>query len=104
SPLPPPPPTLPLPPYPTLLPSSLKTSSGTAVAATVSYNSSTRVLTLTPSSALAYSTAYTVSLSGARDAAGNTMAAVSWSFTTARSAAHTTQPPPPSTSPSPPPP
>jgi hypothetical protein len=39
--------------------------------------------TFTPSSALAANTTYTVTVSGASDAAGNTMAVTSWSFTTA---------------------
>ena len=38
--------------------------------------------TLTPTAALAANTTYTASVSGAQDAAGNTMAPVSWSFTT----------------------
>jgi hypothetical protein len=37
---------------------------------------------LVPTGSLAYSTAYTVTLSGAQDLVGNTMTAVSWSFTT----------------------
>jgi hypothetical protein len=49
----------------------------------MSYDSSSRTVTLTPSAALATSTNYTASLSGAKDAAGNTMAATAWSFTTA---------------------
>ena len=61
----------------------LKNSAGTAVAGSVAYNSSTYVVTLTPSAALAYSTTYTATLSGAKDQAGNTMSPVSWSFTTA---------------------
>ena len=59
----------------------LKNSSGTSVPATVSYNSSTYVVTMTPSSPLAYSTTYTATLSGAQDPVG-TMSPVSWSFTT----------------------
>ncbi|HEV8527746.1 MAG TPA: DUF4082 domain-containing protein [Actinomycetes bacterium] len=55
----------------------------TLVPSSVSYNAGTRTATLTPSAALATSTVYTVNLSGAKDAAGNTMTAVSWSFTTA---------------------
>jgi methionine-rich copper-binding protein CopC len=59
------------------------TGPGGAVPATVALNSARTTVTLTPSSALAAGTTYTAALSGAKDAAGNTMAAVSWSFTTA---------------------
>jgi hypothetical protein len=54
-----------------------------AVAGTTSYEPATSTATFTPAAALAHSTGYTVAVSGARDAAGNTMAPVSWSFTTA---------------------
>ena len=65
---------------------TLKNSSGTAVAATVAYNSSTDTATLTPSAALAYGTTYTATVSGAEDTAGDPMArSVTWSFTTATS-------------------
>ena len=61
----------------------LKNSGGTAVAATVSYNSSTDTATLTPSARLANSTTYTATISGVTDGSGHTMASpVSWSFTT----------------------
>jgi hypothetical protein len=57
---------------------------GTTVAATKSYDSATRTATLTPNSALVNSAAYSVSVSGATDNAGNAMpSAVTWSFTTA---------------------
>jgi hypothetical protein len=69
---------------------TLVNSSGTAVSGTVSYNSSTYVTTFTPSSALAYSTTYTATVSGAKDSAGDPMgSAFSWSFTTG-----STPPPP----------
>jgi hypothetical protein len=42
-----------------------------------------RTVTLDPTAALLPSATYTAYLSGAKDAAGNTMAAVNWSFTTA---------------------
>ena len=59
-------------------------SAGSTVAATVAYNSSNNTVTLTPSSALAYSTTYTATVSGARIRAGDPMSApFSWSFTTA---------------------
>ena len=65
---------------------TLKNSSGTAVAGTVAYNSSTNTATLTPSAALAYGTTYTATVSGAEDTAGDPMArSVTWSFTTATS-------------------
>jgi hypothetical protein len=58
------------------------------VAGTVTYNPTTFTATLTPTAALAASTAYTATVkggaSGARDLAGNPLAAdTSWSFTTA---------------------
>jgi len=54
-----------------------------SVAGTVSYSSATDAATFTPSSLLAYSTTYTVTLSGAESQAGTTMAGpVTWSFTT----------------------
>jgi hypothetical protein len=57
---------------------------GGAVAATFGYSDTTHTATLTPSAALAASTTYTASLSGAKDLAGNTMSGpVTWSFTTA---------------------
>src|SRR5271157_2121305 len=66
---------------------TLKNSSGT-VAAIVTYNSSNNTATLTPSAALANSTTYTATVSGATDSAGDPMtSAVSWSFTTAAAAA-----------------
>jgi Domain of unknown function (DUF4082)/Bacterial Ig-like domain/Purple acid Phosphatase, N-terminal domain len=40
-------------------------------------------VTFTPTAALAANTQYTVAVSGARDAAGNTMQPVTWTFTTA---------------------
>jgi hypothetical protein len=58
-------------------------SGGSAVPATVTLDSTGRKLTLTPSAALAAGTTYTVTVSGAQDAAGNAMTApYSWSFTT----------------------
>ena len=53
------------------------------VAGSLSYDPATRRLTLTPAAPLAWSTAYTATVSGA-DAAGNTMATTSWTFTTIR--------------------
>ena len=63
----------------------------TAVPSTISYNPATQTVNLTPTSSLAYATTYTAILSGAQDLWGNTMAPVSWSFTTT-SAPDTTPP------------
>ncbi|WP_427007783.1 peroxidase family protein [Pseudarthrobacter sp. H2] len=52
------------------------------IPAVVSYNPLTRVATLNPNGSLANDTKYTVTLSGIRDLAGNTMATTTWSFTT----------------------
>jgi methionine-rich copper-binding protein CopC len=62
---------------------TLKDSSNNTVTATVSYNSTTNTATLTPAGDLVPATAYTATVSGAQDLAGNTMTAFSWSFTTA---------------------
>jgi hypothetical protein len=67
----------------------LKGPGGTTVPSGVAYDPATTKATLTPSAALAANTAYTVTVSGATDLAGNAMAATSWSFTTAA-----TTPPP----------
>jgi hypothetical protein len=61
----------------------LRTSGGATVPSTVAYDPAAATATLTPTAALAASTTYTVTVSGARDAAGNVMAGTSWSFTTA---------------------
>ncbi|MCO6009530.1 DUF4082 domain-containing protein [Actinoallomurus purpureus] len=56
-----------------------------SVTGSVTYDSATRTATFQPSAALAWNTAYTVKVTGAKDVAGNTMAAAyTWSFTTAR--------------------
>jgi hypothetical protein len=61
----------------------LKDPSNNTVTATVSHNDTTHAATLQPSSPLANSTTYTATISGATDAAGNTMTGpFSWSFTT----------------------
>jgi hypothetical protein len=70
---------------------TLRAGSASPVAATLAYDAATRTATLTPDAALAASTSYTATVSGARDLAGNTMQSASWSFTTAA----TTPPPPP---------
>ncbi|HEX2971490.1 MAG TPA: DUF4082 domain-containing protein [Tepidisphaeraceae bacterium] len=62
---------------------TLRDASNNVVPATVSYNSTTKTATLTPSVALAGLNSYTATLSGATDLAGNSMTGpVSWSFTT----------------------
>ena len=53
------------------------------VAGASSYDAASRTITFTPSSPLAASTSYTATVTGARDAAGNTMVPYTWSFTTA---------------------
>jgi methionine-rich copper-binding protein CopC len=61
----------------------LKDSVGNAVAGTVSYNTSTNTVSLTPSAVLAPLSTYTATVSGAKDLSGNVMTApFSWSFTT----------------------
>ena len=66
------------------------------VAATVTYDATSRVATLTPSANLAVNTPYTATLTGGasaiRDAANNPLATVSWTFTTAAAPADTTAP------------
>jgi len=63
---------------------TVKDSAGSAVAGTVSYNSSTNTATFTPSAGLNPSTIYTATVSGAQSLAGIPMTGpVSWSFTTA---------------------
>jgi hypothetical protein len=72
---------------------TLRAGTNPPVAATMAYDAASRTATLTPGAALATSTTYTATVSGARDAAGNTMQPASWSFTTAASPP---PPPPPS--------
>lgn len=78
----------------------LRTASGGAVAATVTYSSSTRTATLTPSAALAASTSYTATVKGggadprAKDLQGTAMSAdYSWSFSTQGTTPPPTPPP-----------
>ena len=77
----------------------LRNAAGTLVPATVAYNATTRVATLTPSAALAAQTQYTATVRGGstdprvKDLAGNALAAARiWSFTTAAASADTTAP------------
>ncbi|TFD47952.1 heme peroxidase [Cryobacterium sp. Hh11] len=65
----------------------------TVIAAAVSYNATTRVATLNPSATLLADRSYTATLSGIRDAAGNTMVASSWSFITGPAPRITTRTP-----------
>ena len=63
---------------------TLKDSGNNFVTGATSYNSATNRATFTPASALAYSTTYTATVSGATTAAGKTMTTpASWTFTTA---------------------
>ena len=59
------------------------TGPGGAVAGATTYDSASRTATFTPTTGLVASTAYTATVSGAKDTAGNTMTQVSWTFTTA---------------------
>src|SRR4051812_11678333 len=63
-----------------------KTSTGTKVSATVSYDATTHVGTLNPGVTLAANTTYTVTLTGGpaaiRDIANNPLTTVTWTFTT----------------------
>ena len=58
--------------------------SNNVIPATISYDAATRLLTLVPSSPLAYLTTYTVTLSGVQDLSGDSLGTMSWSFTTVR--------------------
>ncbi|PYI68530.1 hypothetical protein CVV68_05955 [Arthrobacter livingstonensis] len=70
---------------------TLKDPSGASVPGATNYTAATNTATFTPTSALAYSTAYTATISGATNATGQTMASpYSWTFTTVA-------PPPPPT-------
>src|SRR5262249_30770151 len=60
----------------------LKDGNGTVVPSAITYDATAMKATLTPTSSLAMNTTYTVTASGAKDTAGNTMATTSWSFTT----------------------
>ncbi|MDQ0730811.1 subtilisin family serine protease [Arthrobacter sp. B1I2] len=64
----------------------LRNAAGTTIAATVTYNATTRTATLDPAANLAADTSYTASLAGGtsaiRDAAGTPLASISWTFTT----------------------
>jgi hypothetical protein len=62
---------------------TLKTSKGTSVPATLTYNPTTRVATLDPAATLGKRARYTAALTnGINDLAGNRLSAQSWTFTT----------------------
>ena len=68
----------------------LKSSAGAAIAATVSYSSSNRRATLRPSAPLAPEATYQVQITtGIKDAASNSLAATTWSFTSGKSVSRT---------------
>src|SRR5262249_11874406 len=62
---------------------ALKDASNNVVPSATAYVDSNQTVTLTPNALLAQSTTYTATLTGAKDLAGNLMAPVTWSFTTA---------------------
>ncbi|MCV0377497.1 S8 family serine peptidase [Microbacterium sp.] len=65
----------------------LKSSAGTAIPSTVTYDASARRATLKPSVHLAGEATYTAILtSGIKDPTGNAMATTSWTFTTGKTA------------------
>ncbi|MBA3405389.1 MAG: Ig-like domain-containing protein, partial [Gemmatimonadaceae bacterium] len=63
--------------------SLINVDTGLAVPATVGYDATTRKVTITPTSLLAYSSNFRVSFNGAaiKDAAGNLLSVPTWSFT-----------------------
>jgi Domain of unknown function (DUF4082)/Bacterial Ig-like domain len=72
---------------------TLKDSNNASVNGSTAYDTATRRASFTPSPKLKDSETYTASVSDATDAAGNTMDAVSWSFTTAAAPPADTTPP-----------
>jgi len=60
----------------------LRNSASQLLGAVVTYDAASRAATLDPDAELTGSQTFTVTVSGARDPAGNTMTAVSWTFTT----------------------
>jgi hypothetical protein len=61
---------------------TVKDAANASVAGAVSYDATARTATFTPASALAFSTTYGVTVSGATNATGQTLAPYSWTFTT----------------------
>ena len=78
---------------------TLRDQNGTEVAGTVTMDVDDTVAVFVPNHELSVSTGYTAEVTGAQDAAGNTMAPYTWSFTTAATAPSPS--PSPSTSPTP---
>ncbi len=64
----------------------VRTAGGVSVNGTVGYDPAAQKATFTPAAGLADATTYTVTVTGASDAAGNTMNVVTWSFSTAPAA------------------
>jgi hypothetical protein len=62
----------------------LKDPNGTAVAGTTSFDSTNKIATFTPNSALAAGTTYTATMSGAQDQFGQPMTPYSFSFITSK--------------------
>ncbi len=60
-----------------------------SVGGSAAYDAATLTETFTPAAALAPGTQYTVTISGAKDAAGNTMSSTSWTFITASASSPT---------------
>src|SRR4029079_15159227 len=60
----------------------LSDAANNVVPAAVTYDAATKTVTLDPSANLAMGATYTVTLGGAKDIAGNTVAPLSWSCTT----------------------
>jgi hypothetical protein len=61
---------------------TLTPDGGSALAASVSYNATTRTATLDPTASLAVLTGHTAALSGVADVAGNVVTPTAWTFTT----------------------
>jgi methionine-rich copper-binding protein CopC len=68
----------------------LRNSLNQLVAGALSYDNASHIATFTPSGNLSLDETYSVALSGARDAAGNTMTPLTWSFTTSPSVVNAT--------------
>ena len=66
---------------------ALVSASGTTVSGAITYDATTRTVTLTPTVALSATTSYTATVSGAKALSGAVMTPYSWSFTTATAGA-----------------
>jgi hypothetical protein len=60
----------------------LRNASNSLLSGTRTYDAATRTVTFDPSSTMPLGGTYTARIAGARDAAGNTMAPIQWSFST----------------------